>query len=229
MQTETYQPAPSNTPTANHNPSYVVPRSDVVDLVPLTSRRILDIGCSTGVLGRQLKERQHCEVHGVDFDKTMLEEAAMYLDSVRCVDLNRDPSSLAELSPPFDTVIAADILEHLSDPWTIVDISRSLLSRGGTLVVSIPNISHYSTFLALLSHKWPYRDRGIHDRTHLRFFSKRNIEMLIDPKEFNVIEIRRNLRLIERPSHINRIAFITNIPFVREYFTFQYLIRAVAI
>lgn len=228
MQTETSQAAPSNAPTANHNPSYVGPRSDIVDLVPLTSRCILDIGCSTGVLGRQLKERQHCEVHGVDFSKTMLEEADLYLNSVHCVDLNRDTSPLTKLPPRFDTVIAADILEHLVDPWTIVDISHSLLSSGGTLVISIPNVSHYSTFLALLSHKWPYRDRGIHDRTHLRFFSKRNIETLIDPEKFNIIEIRRNLRLIDRPSQINRIAFITNVPFVREYFAFQYLIRAVA-
>jgi predicted TPR repeat methyltransferase len=228
VQIESHQAAPCSAPTVKHNPAYVGPRSDIADLVSPASRLILDIGCSTGVLGRQLKERQQCEVHGVDFSKTMLEEAARYLDSVHCFDLNRDASPLATLTQRFDTVIAADLLEHLADPWNIVNICHSLLSKGGTLIVSIPNVSHYSTLLALLSLKWPDRDRGIHDRTHLRFFSKRNIETLLDPKKFDVVEIRRNLRLIERPSRLNRISIITNVPFIREYFTFQYLIKAIA-
>ena len=101
---------------------------------------------------------------------------------------------------------------------------RSLLNANGTIVTSFPNVGHFSTLLSLLVfRRWPYRDRGIHDRTHLRFFTRKNLLELYAAAGLSVVEEQRKLRLIESPSALNRYAgWLDFFPF-RSYLTFQYL------
>ena len=80
---------------------------------------------------------------------------------------------------PFDTVIAADVLEHLRDPWVCLKSLRALMRPDGALVVSIPNIAHNAVIAQLLAGRFPYRDQGLLDRTHLRFFTRQDVEELL--------------------------------------------------
>ena len=95
------------------------------------------------------------------------------------------------------------------------------------VVASLPNIRHYTTIRTLMFQGyWPYRARGIHDRTHLRFFTLRNIRELFASSGLSIRKLDRNYRIIERPHRLNRIAPLLALPLLREFFAFQYLVQA---
>ena len=71
------------------------------------------------------------------------------------------------------------MLEHVVDPWTMLDRAQEFLAPGGRIVASIPNVQHYSVVRNLvLRGRWDYADFGVLDRTHLRFFTRSSIEGL---------------------------------------------------
>ena len=97
------------------------------------------------------------------------------------------------------------------------------------MVASLPNVRHYSTLLSVfLFKRWPYRDRGIHDRTHLRFFAERNVRELFEGADLEITTIRRQYRVLEPPYRINRFSLLLAVPPLRDLLTFQYLIVATA-
>ena len=137
--------------------------------------------------------------------------------------------NLADFFQPdyFDCIIFADILEHLKNPWEILRSSVNFLNDGGVVIASIPNVRHYSTIINLLfKGYWPYRERGIHDRTHLRFFTLKNIRELFQYANLSIERIERNYRIIEKPHQLNRFSKCFALYPCKELFTFQYLIVA---
>jgi 2-polyprenyl-3-methyl-5-hydroxy-6-metoxy-1,4-benzoquinol methylase len=206
------------------NPSYVARREDLLSLVQGAPKRVLDVGCSVGSNGAWLKLQHDSWVTGIEIDPNAAELARAHLDEVLEADLNR--SSLAELLPGrrFDLVLLGDVLEHLIDPWRALADVRAMLSPAGRVVTSLPNIAHYSTIVDLaLFRRWAYRDRGIHDRTHLRFFTRKNLAELYAGAGFAVEQETRNMRLVERVSRVNRLAPLFDFPPLRPYLTFQYV------
>ena len=210
------------------NPAYVGPRPDVAALIPTRCTRVLDLGCATGALGELVKRsRQGISVVGIELDPEMATAARDRLDRVIAGDILDVLTSNTLAGERFDCIIAADVLEHLSDPWTLVRALPGLLSDQGVLIASIPNVRHYTTLRTLLFRKhWPYRDRGIHDRTHLRFFAQRNVEQLFVNAGFHIDRLRRNYRVFERPYRVNRYSRLLAIPPLRDLLTYQYLIVA---
>lgn len=216
-------------PESAFNPSYVASRPDVLRLVPLGARVVLDVGCSVGTVGRDIKKSAPgTTVIGIEYSPQMAAEARQWLDRVLVLDLNRVEGELAIDRESVDCIILADVLEHLIDPWSLLRRLRGLLSPSGTVVASIPNIRHLSTlYHVFVRGYWPYRDRGIHDRTHLRFFTLRNIEELFCSAGLTIETLERNLRLYE--SEIGsgaRLTWLMSMPHLRDLFTFQYLIAA---
>lgn len=209
-----------------HNPAYVGPREDILRLVPEDARSVLDVGCSVGTLGRALRERG-ARVVGLELDAAMAEEARAVLDEVH-VGSVEDPQLLARLGDArFDCIVFADLLEHLVDPWGALRHFAGHLTEEGVVVASLPNIRHYTTIRTLLFQgDWPYRDRGIHDRTHLRFFTLRNVRELFDSAGLSIRRVNRNYRLIERPHRLNRVAPLLALPLLRDLIAFQYLVQA---
>ena len=210
------------------NPAYVGPRPDVAALIPERCTRFLDLGCATGALGELIKRsRQGISVVGIELDPHMATAARVKLDRVITGDILNVLTSNTLVEERFDCIIAADVLEHLSDPWTVVGALPRLLADQGVVIASIPNIRHYTTFRTLLFRKhWPYRDRGIHDRTHVRFFAQRNVEQLFVNAGFHIDRLRRNYRVFERPYRVNRYSRLLAIPPLRDLLTYQYLIVA---
>lgn len=210
-----------------HNPSYVGPRDDILALVPAGARRVLDVGCSVGTLGDAIKRRNGAWVTGVEMDPEMAELARSRLDRVVVGDVEALDLEACSEGTPFDCICLADVLEHLRDPWRVLAELTEGLVPGGTVVASIPNIRHYSTLASLLFRGyWPYRERGIHDRTHLRFFTLRNIRELFSGAGLEVNRVQRKYRILERPSRINRVSRFVALPPFRDLWTFQYLVRA---
>ena len=164
---------------------------------------------------------------GVELDPTMAEIARGHLDVVVMGDINEvlERRSLGDAT--FDCIVLADVLEHLVDPWTTLQHLTGRLEPSGVIVASLPNVRHYTTLLSLLfTKRWPYRDRGIHDRTHLRFFAQRNVVELFAGAGLTIRSLGRQYRVLEAPYRVNRYSRVLSVPPLRDLLTFQYLIVA---
>ena len=209
------------------NPSYVGRRSDVERLLPPGVHSVLDVGCSVGALGASIKAGTGAQVTGIEYSPAMAAEAEKVLDRVFVGDATAVIDGTALEGMQFDAIIFADVLEHLADPWLTLRRAARLLNPGGRIIASLPNIRHLSTIyhLVVLGY-WPYRDRGIHDRTHLRFFTRRNVLELFRSANLEIESVDAKYRLVERPHRINRFAKYFALPGLRGFLAFQYLVTA---
>lgn len=168
-------------------------------------------------------------VVGVELDPAMAEVARGNLDEVFVGDIDDVLERGALEGARFDAIILADVLEHVVEPWELLQRIVTHLEPGGVIIASVPNVRHYTTLLSLLfTKRWPYRERGIHDRTHLRFFAQRNVQELFEGAGLSMKVMRRTLRIIESPHRLNRYSWLFGFPPLRDLFTFQYLIVAKA-
>ena len=151
-------------------------RPEVVALIPETARRVLDIGCGAGRLGDAIKARQPAVVTGIELSPVAAALASQRIDRVVTGDVEHVPLDFA--SGSFDAIVCGDILEHLREPERLLKQAREWLAPGGCLVASIPNVRHHSVVSSLLDGNWTYESAGLLDRTHLRFFTRREIEKL---------------------------------------------------
>ena len=164
-------------------------RPEVAALVPKGARRVVDVGCGAGALGRALKaERPELQVRGVEIVAEQAARARSVLDDA-VVGSAEQPMPSGWPAP--DCVIFADVLEHLVDPWSVLKHWRRALAPGGALVVSIPNVTHRSVVAGLSRGRWDYRDAGILDRTHLRFFTRETAIELVEQAGFRVVRMER--------------------------------------
>jgi methionine biosynthesis protein MetW len=207
--------------------AYENPRPEVAALVPQTARRILDIGCSSGALGAALKARQPGEVIGIERDPEYAREAARRLDRV----IEGDVETLdlaAHAGGPFDCLIAADVLEHLRDPWTVLRAAAGLLAPGATAVVSLPNVRYWETLVTLLVRgTWPRRDQGIFDRDHLRWFTLSDARELLEQAGLQVTAVSPRYRLAPDDWRTERQGRRFGRTPLAPFFAFQYVIAAV--
>jgi 2-polyprenyl-3-methyl-5-hydroxy-6-metoxy-1,4-benzoquinol methylase len=183
----------------------------------------LDVGCSNGAFGADVKRRFGSTVVGIEIDRGFALEAAQRIDRVVCDDAL---VALAELRDErFDCVVCADVLEHLVDPEAVLRALRDLLSPAGTIVVSLPNVRFYDTFVQLgVRGRWPERDRGVHDRTHLRWFTDANARALFSRVGLEVVRSAANYRLRDRPdARINQMASRVARGPLRPFLTYQLL------
>ncbi len=151
-------------------------RPEIVALVPESARRVLDIGCGAGRLGEALKARQQADVVGIEMNEAAAAVARQRLDrvvagDVEALTLDFEPAS-------FDAIVCGDVLEHLREPERLLRQARQWLTSEGCLVASIPNVRHHSVVCSLLQGNWTYESAGLLDRTHLRFFTRREFEKL---------------------------------------------------
>ena len=207
--------------------SYIGHRNDILKLVPQRTEKVLDIGCSIGTLGQDIKIKTNAEVIGIELDTKMAEIAKKKIDRAIIGDIENIKLNDYFVHSYFDCIIFADILEHLINPDIVLHRIVPLLSDKGVLIISIPNVRHYSTIANLVvKGYWPYRERGIHDKNHIRFFTLRNIVEIICKSGLEIITIKRNYRIIETPHKINKFSKYFAFPFVKEFITFQYLVVA---
>ena len=144
--------------------------------------RILDVGCSDGSLAERLRGLGH-RVTGVDL--TAHEGVKDRVDHFVQADLDHGLPS--ELEGPFDVVLAADVLEHVRDPALLLAHAQALLAPGGSLMVSVPNFGHWYPRLRVAVGRFDYDRRGILDRDHVRFFTKRSIERLLNGAGLRIV------------------------------------------
>ncbi len=159
-------------------------RREMQALIPRAARCLLDVGCGTGVFGAELRAaRADVEVWGIDPADTVVATARANLDGfVHGLYPDAVLGDAALATRQFDCITFNDSLEHFVDPWDVLRQSKRLLSPGGTIVASIPNVRNYAVLRKLaVNGQWEYRETGILDRTHLRFFTRQSaIAMFAD-------------------------------------------------
>jgi trans-aconitate methyltransferase len=144
------------------------------NLIETAPRRVLELGCAGGMFGAKVKEKfPAANVLGIEANRAAAAKAATRLDRVVCSRLEALDFAAAGLHPgELDLVIAADILEHLVNPWDLLVKLKAFLTPDAVLLASIPNVRNLEllTGLTLAGH-WDYQERGLLDVTHLRFFT----------------------------------------------------------
>ena len=148
------------------------PRREVLPHLPGRCARLLDLGCGAGATIALLREARAIDwAGGLERDPAAAARARMVADRVWEGDLERfDAAEIPAGS--LDLVLLLDVLEHLVDPWSVVERVSPLLAPGGRLIVSVPNVRNWKFLwrLAVLG-DFRYREAGLLDRTHLRFFT----------------------------------------------------------
>lgn len=160
------------------------------------SNVVLDVGCGAGFFGESLKKNGKADyVYGIEIDHNAANEASSKLDNVICADLDtlnfNDLRSKWNFPPHYDYIVFADVLEHVKDPWRVLKTATNMLNKNGRIIISIPNVRHWSVIFPLLFRgQWNYKDEGIMDRTHLRFFTKKTAIELVKSAglKLNLIE-----------------------------------------
>lgn len=155
------------------NPS-TDPEDVAIKLASLVSRegRVLDVGCGTGSVTEIIKARTGAEVIGIEPDPDRQAMAAERGLAVYCGSLTEE---FLVAHGPFQTILFADVLEHLSNPGEMILLAKKGLAPGGAIVASVPNVAHLFVRMKLLCGRFDYRDCGIMDATHLRWFTRRTL------------------------------------------------------
>jgi 2-polyprenyl-3-methyl-5-hydroxy-6-metoxy-1,4-benzoquinol methylase len=167
------------------------------------ARLVLDVGCSAGVLDRELVA-QGAVVDGIEIDPVAAAEAAIICRRV----LVGDVESL-ELpnQGDYNVILMADLIEHLKDPVKVMARLRPLLKADGVLLLTTPNVANWSIRLRLLAGRWDYSERGLLDRTHLRFFTRRTLIAAVRDAGYRVVDLDVTCPLpVLRREPFNRLA-----------------------
>lgn len=159
-------------------------REDVLALLPQAIASLLDVGCGSGRFGARVKKERGCRVVGVELDPSAAAKAASRLDKVIQGDILK-----AQLDEKFDVITCNDLLEHLEDPNALLHILKKHLQPAGLLLLSVPNVGHWSIIDDLLAGHWDYIPAGLLCISHLRFFTRKSIIDLMTACGWHVIRV----------------------------------------
>lgn len=153
---------------------YSFERNEIFPFIPQDIQRTLDVGCASGIFSTKLKQARGVETWGIEMQKDIAEIAKSKLDRVLVGSFEEVCDQLPQHY--FDCIFLNDVLEHMPDPESCLRRIKSNMLPKGTIIASIPNMRYIEVLIELLFRKdWRYRDSGILDRTHLRFFTKKSM------------------------------------------------------
>lgn len=147
--------------------------------------KVLDIGCAQGQLisemDKEFVDSMGVEPNSHDFELARRKGLNVFQMSAH--------EAVSEISEKFDVIIFADVLEHLQNPEHILEKCKKILAKDGSVIISVPNVAHFSNRLGLLFGQWNYKNRGILDDSHLRFFTLKTARRLCNNSGYRIIEL----------------------------------------
>lgn len=155
---------------------------------------LVDLGAAGGELGEAVRDHFQRTL-GFEYEIANLPALRSRFNAAVIADLEK----LKRLPAGVDAIVLADVLEHLRDAPGLLTLVRESLARDGKIFVSVPNIANITVRIGLLLGVFEYRERGILDNTHLRFYTLRTIRHEIENAGFRILVIRGSsvpLRLI---------------------------------
>jgi SAM-dependent methyltransferase len=160
-----------------------VPRGNRRLLLDRVSRDgpALDVGCWSGFAGRYVATHHGVVTDGVEPDAAMAATAGkIYRQVIQAPIEDALPRLVVERRHRYATILFLDVLEHLVDPARVLRDVHPLLAPEGRLLVSIPNVAHWSVRRELAMGRWAYTSSGLLDETHLRFFTISTARRLLE-------------------------------------------------
>lgn len=170
-------------------PYSFIPRTELLQMMDLQkpALAVLEVGCACGATLLAIRNANpEAETYGIEFEETAA-ELARHFAVVEALDVEK--LDRPEWHEKFDYIILGDVIEHLREPWQTMKNLAAVLKPGGRVVVSVPNVMHFSVFRMMLEGRWEYEEAGILDRTHLRFFTRREILALLQQAGLETQEV----------------------------------------
>lgn len=168
--------------------------------------KVLEIGAGPGSITRHLSGTLACDVVALEIDPTAIEKLKPFARMVHSMDLNDAnwSTGIREMEGLFDYVIAADVLEHVYNPWAVLSGMKSLLNDTGSVVLSLPHVGHAAVAACLVDEDFEYRDWGLLDRTHIRFFGIKNVQQLLASQGMSIEQAEFVVRTPEMTEFAHR-------------------------
>ncbi len=199
-------------------------RKDIINLInpSLKGVRVLEVGAAYGATLHYLKESGIAgETVGIDlFEDTKNKEN--YKPTDKFIFGNIEELELSEYDNYFDIILLPDVLEHLLEPKGVLSKLKKCLKSDGNMIVSMPNIRHYSAFKQIyLKGDFRYEESGIFDYTHMRFYCRKNIQELLETSGYEVLKQESSIKNFKGKSITKAINLIT-FGIFEEFFSYQY-------
>jgi len=151
-------------------------------------KSILDVGCGFGLLSKELKKTYpKLDLYGVEHAKEASQSSQEILKLLQCNIENIAFIKRKLKTQKFDVIIFSDVLEHLYDPVGIINSYKSLLKQNGSIVLTVPNIANIFSRIALLFGYFNYNETGVMDKTHIRFFNRKNLKELARVSDLKIV------------------------------------------
>ncbi|MDD2973363.1 MAG: glycosyltransferase [Lachnospiraceae bacterium] len=210
---------------------YMFPRPELVQMIQRKTddkMKVLDIGCGCGAIMARIKgDYPEASVYGIELSEKAA-ALAQTIGEVICGDVENMEFSYEKGS--FDYCIMGNLLEHLRDPEKVLRRLRSYMKPNGHIIVSMPNMKHYSVMLPLLKRdQFSYGNSGILDRTHLKMYTNHEIQNLLMDSGYHIEEIRYTTAGEPTPEEDQLIQQLTSYmeePDRISYLAYQYIVDA---
>ena len=201
------------------------PRKDIINLISESEDKkieVLELGCAMGgTLSRILRMWPKAKTYGVEYDEAVVKTISSWGDIIQG---DVETMDIPYEKEQFDYIICADVLEHLRNPEGTLKRFLPYLKRDGKVIVSLPNVRNHALIQLLALHgRFDYRDDGILDRTHLRFFTRDTAIEMLESCGLEVIRVERNYnKCPERVEFIERLTRAFDVTDAEELRVFQY-------
>lgn len=199
-------------------------RKDLIQLIHPGQKglNILEVGAAYGETLYYLKQQGIAtEAVGVDiFEDTKHPENYKNID--RFIFGNIEELDFPEFVNHFDLILLPDVLEHLIEPKKVLHKLKPYLKDNGQIIVSMPNIRHYSAFVKIfLKGDFRYEESGIFDYTHMRFYCRKNIAELLEQSGYKILKQQSSIKNYKGKSSAKIINTVT-FGIFEEFFSYQY-------
>ena len=204
-------------------------RWDLISYLPKSNSdiRVLEIGAGGGDTLITVKTKGLAkEVVGVDiFRLENSNQDSPLVDNF--IIANIETTRLPYGENYFDFILCGDVIEHLVDPWKVIEELSFYLKKGGSLIISTPNFRNWKNLKVIyIEGNFKYDPSGgLLDKTHLRFFCKKNISNLVNTKEFSFYSITS---INEFPQYkfkaTKRLFNLITFRIFEEFLTHQYVV-----
>ncbi|MGB5593643.1 MAG: class I SAM-dependent methyltransferase [Crocosphaera sp.] len=208
-------------------------RKEIVPLLPSQVNRVLEIGCGSGTTLKWLKENNFVNYTiGFEISETAARQAMLDCDEIIIGNIEEQFDILQKFEKTIDLLLFLDVLEHLREPWKVLNICKTLLSDQGIIIASIPNVRSIKVIFPLVFYgQWNYQNSGILDRTHLRFFTKESSVNLFRNSGYQVEKVLGNGSLSFRSAKTIKGYFLATfnlltLNLLEQFIANQYLILA---
>ena len=199
-------------------------RKDIFPLLPKNCGDVIELGCGDGGTLAWLKATGRARhTTGMELCQAPASLARAQVDHV--IEGNIELTIKNLDSESYDLVLCLDVLEHLVDPWTVVQELYMLLRPGGSIIISLPNVRNYRVVLPLLFNgTWRYQKYGIMDHTHLRFFAREGAQKILTENGFIIKDSADNGLQPRRKLELWKAVLAKTV--LRDLIVFQFLLRA---